>query len=798
VTVSLNIPPAEPNKEKRSFADVVKAREKMEEEESTKTSAAEEVRAVKPAQSSGPASDKKGKALDEEVKTRAVLPQDKVPASWRQIQLDTNYFNIVLKSAVYEYAVTFTPDLGDSSKRKLLIRRHGIPSEITLMGNCFYSNAIIPDDKTVWTIPAREAGMPEDVTVTLALVNTFTKGMELPGRIFAALFQRALATAGYTHIQRNFFDFRRIQNAAGGKYIVIPGVEVAVVPAMCGLSLMADVTNKVARTATVLDMWVECRGRIFPFTKDLEGSVVYTNYNNRSYIVKRVVTKMRPSSTFETEDGKTISFAAYLKARYNRTVSTDDQPLLECERRGGTVYLVPEFCQRTGFDDRDRRDFRLMSEITKMLFPEPQERQRMIANEVKTIEANARKVVDVSVSAATKVPASIIPISSMPKMTARDNLSRANARVMAGGKPLNRLCIVCDRGFDSRRVSDTISNYLQNIGVNFTVINVDSRSRNLAGDIQKGNPDFVLFVTPNTNDKDAYRNMKLLCTHQLKVPSQVVSERNLSNPKKALPITCNVARQMAVKIGKCPWVMPFSPITKGTMVVGLDACHTTSIGKSVVGMVASLDDTFGKYLSDFFVQDRGKEIAKDLGVFVRRALEKYKKKRGFYPKNVIILRDGVGDGQLMYVNDVEMISVYDQIQSVNPDTRLTFVVVKKRIRTRLFSGGRNPVPGTIVDTVVTNPNWYDFFLVSHETRNGTVSPTHYNVLLDDVHWPKSELQSFIYLLCYQYYNWDGSISVPAPCQYAHKMAFLYGRSILSSKEDIPRVPTELEETLLQI
>jgi len=418
---------------------------------------------------------------------------------------------------------------------------------------------------------------------------------------------------------------------------------------------------------------------------------------------------------------------------------------------------------------------------------------------VKTIEKNAVKVVDVSVSEPSKVEATIIPILKMPRMTARENLTRENASVMAGGKPLNRLVIVSHPEFDTGRISDVVTGNLRSIGLTkITVSCVNSLSRNRDKDIEKNSPDFVLFITPNSNDKEAYREIKILCTHTLKVPSQVVSERNLTNPKKFLPVAVNVARQMAVKLGKCPWVMPFNTSTKGTMVFGLDVCHTTPINKSIVGMVASLDDTFGKYLSDFIVQDRGKEIVENLRPFVKKALEKYKKKRGSFPKNVLFLRDGVGDGQLMYVYDVEMTAIHDVIKDISPDTKLTFVVVKKRIRTRLFSNGMNAIPGTVVDSVITHPKWYDFFLVSHETRNGTVSPTHYNVLLDDIKWPKTELQSFIYLLCYQYYNWDGSISVPAPCQYAHKMAFLYGRTLLARGGTVPSVPSELEETLLQI
>lgn len=35
---------------------------------------------------------------------------------------------------------------------------------------------------------------------------------------------------------------------------------------------------------------------------------------------------------------------------------------------------------------------------------------------------------------------------------------------------------------------------------------------------------------------------------------------------------------------------------------------------------------------------------------------------------------------------------------------------------------------------------------------------------------KHDLEDLTYALCYTYSNWSGSIKVPAPCQYAHKIA----------------------------
>jgi aubergine-like protein len=42
----------------------------------------------------------------------------------------------------------------------------------------------------------------------------------------------------------------------------------------------------------------------------------------------------------------------------------------------------------------------------------------------------------------------------------------------------------------------------------------------------------------------------------------------------------------------------------------------------------------------------------------------------------------------------------------------------------------------------------------------------------------------MYKLCYLYYNWTGGIKIPAPCQYAKKLAILVGEKISTNKEII--------------
>ncbi|KAJ6643556.1 Piwi-like protein Ago3 [Pseudolycoriella hygida] len=117
----------------------------------------------------------------------------------------------------------------------------------------------------------------------------------------------------------------------------------------------------------------------------------------------------------------------------------------------------------------------------------------------------------------------------------------------------------------------------------------------------------------------------------------------------------------------------------------------------------------------------------------------------------------------------------------NYEPGFTFIVVQKRINTRIFTikSGKleNPEPGCVVDHTITRRHLFDFFLVPQNVRQGTVTPTHYIVLEDSSDYSPDVLQQLSYKLCFLYYNWPGSVRVPACCQYAHKLSFLVGQSI---------------------
>ncbi|XP_077510221.1 uncharacterized protein LOC144121124 [Amblyomma americanum] len=121
---------------------------------------------------------------------------------------------------------------------------------------------------------------------------------------------------------------------------------------------------------------------------------------------------------------------------------------------------------------------------------------------------------------------------------------------------------------------------------------------------------------------------------------------------------------------------------------------------------------------------------------------------------------------------------------------ITFIVVQKRHHTRFMPANdrdgvgkcRNVPPGTTVDSVVTHPLDFDFFLCSHFGIQGTSRPAHYYVVWDDSKFSADDLQKLSFYLCHTYSRCARSVSIPAPVYYAHLAAFRAKHHIASKLE----------------
>ena len=232
----------------------------------------------------------------------------------------------------------------------------------------------------------------------------------------------------------------------------------------------------------------------------------------------------------------------------------------------------------------------------------------------------------------------------------------------------------------------------------------------------------VVCVLPN-NRKDRYDALKVFLCVEDPVPSQMVLRNTLA--KRSLTIATKIVLQMECKMGGELWAVQI-PVN-GLMVIGIDTYHDTLRRvQSVAGFIASLNNTCTRYYTCAKFQQPGEELHNSLQTLVTNALRRYHEVNAEVPKYVVVYRDGVGDGQVLTVQQHEVPQVSEALRSLAPQCKLMYIVVKKRIAARFFQLANgteaNPPPGTVIDDLVTRPNAFDFFVVSQSVNRGTVNP----------------------------------------------------------------------------
>lgn len=237
------------------------------------------------------------------------------------------------------------------------------------------------------------------------------------------------------------------------------------------------------------------------------------------------------------------------------------------------------------------------------------------------------------------------------------------------------------------------------------------------------NPTIIICVLASAS-ADRYSAIKKKCYVDRGVPSQVILAKTLTN-KGVMSIATKVAIQLNCKIGGIPWSVHI-PVS-GLMVVGYDVCRDTTkrgitlnkcqrfvhsicfviTGKSYGAMVATLNRS-GRYVNFVTEHSAEEELSHNFGANLILACRYYANENGHLPKKFIIYRDGVGDGQLPYVIEQEVGSIkkrlIDELYMDEPAPGIAFIVVSKRINTRVFHRGENPPPGTVIDDVITLPH----------------------------------------------------------------------------------------------
>ncbi|CAO2636110.1 Piwi-like protein 4 [Lemmus lemmus] len=741
----------------------------------------------------------------------------KTGSSGIPLRLVTNLFSLDLPQAwqLYQYHVTYSPDLASRRLKIALLYSHGklLDKAKAFDGTSLFLSEKLDQKVTELTSDTQRG---ETVRITLTLISQLPSSSPTCIQFFNVIFKKLFKKLEMYQIGRNFYKPSEPVEIPQYKLSLWPGFAISVSHFESRLLLNADVSYKVLRNETVLEFMTDLclRAGMSRFTemcqKQLVGLIVLTRYNNKTYRIDDIDWSVKPTQAFQKQDGSEITYLDYYKQQYNITLSDLNQPvlvsLLKRKRNDNMeprmVHLIPELCFFTGMSSQATSDFHLMKAVTEETRLSPLARQQQLAQLVDDIQRNqvARFELEswgLQLGSQLSLTGRVVPAEKIllqdhtchPASAADWSKDMRSCRVLSS-QPLNRWLVICCTRAEN--LIEGLLSCLRRVGgpMGFNVsypkiIKVDERPAAFLRAIQLHvDPDvqLVMCILPS-NQKDYYDTIKKYLSSDCPIPSQCVLARTLTKQGMMMSLATKIAMQMTCKLGGELWAVEI-PL-KSLMVVGVDICRDAlNKNVAVVGFVASVNSRITRWFSRCVLQRTAADIADCLKVCMTGALNKWYKHNHDLPSRIIVYRDGVGNGQLKAVLEYEVPQLLSSLAECGAGTsssRLSVVVVRKRCLLRFFSEVdrtvKNPPLGTVVDSEATRTEWYDFYLVSQTTNRGTVSPTYYNVIYDDNGLKPDHMQRLTFKLCHLYYNWQGLISVPAPCQYARKLSFLVAQSI---------------------
>nr|CAI5824559.1 unnamed protein product [Callosobruchus analis] len=682
-----------------------------------------------------------GAFRSEIIRTKPKNMESKQGSSGTPIHLTANYFSLLQagKWGLNQYQVDFNPAVDQTRDRKRLLREAlqdvGINGYLFDGTNMYTPQRLHPDplDKFV-----QNEG--ENIRVTVRLVGDVSWGDRHYIQLFNIIIRKCLTFMKFQLVGRDYYDPNSKIAVHEHKLELWPGYFTSIRQHENNILMACDVTFKVMRRDNCYDMLLGCQSPNpqREFQQQIIGSIVMASYSNKTYRIDDVDFNTTPQHSFKMKDGSECTYMDYYAKRYNICIQVKNQPMLVSrskprEIRAGmpeTIYLVPELCQLTGLTDRQRDNFHLMRALADHTrIGPPQRIQKLKEFSDRCPEAiQELKRWDLKFSQdLVKFQGRVLPPETIvgggnKKYSAgpqADWTRDLRSLPMFDPAQMSRLAVICPVKF-----KQSCSEFIQCLqraarGMEWDIgqpkifdIN-DDRSHTYLEKIEeiisKANPTMIMCISPN-NSADRYSAIKKKCCVDRGVPTQVILAKNMSSK------------------GGAPWtiLMPLNNI----MIVGYDVCRdTVKKEKSFAGMVASLNKQITRYFNFTSEHELQEELSDNFSSFLVLACHKFKELNGRYPERILIYRDGVGEGQLPYVFDqeIEMIktkltaSVYKKPE----DLRMAFVVVSKRINTRIFGDKGNPPPGTVIDDVVTLPE-----------RNASYS--HYKVIVFNETWLTSD------------------------------------------------------------
>uniref|UniRef100_A0A8C5RCH7 Piwi-like protein 2 n=1 Tax=Laticauda laticaudata TaxID=8630 RepID=A0A8C5RCH7_LATLA len=733
------------------------------------------------------------------------------------IPLALNLIQIHCKNeAVYQYHVTFSPNIEYKSMRLRMLKEHqSVIGDISAFdGFLLYLPIKLPQNIN---LKCERKTDGTEVNLKIQMTKILEPSSELCIPFYNVIFRKVMRILDMKLVGRNFYDPTNATVLQQYRLQIWPGYATSIRRTDGGLFLLVDAVHKVIRNDSVLNVmhriYQQSRENFQDeCTKQLIGNVILTRYNNKNYRIDDIDWNKTPQNSFTMSDGKEITFLEYYSKNYGITIRELDQPLLiyRVEKRKnppgklqeGEILLVPELSFLTGIPEKMRQDFRIMKDLMQKVNMSPGQHHAALLQLLSRIEKNESAHKELSRwglfldGDVYRTTGRILPLERInlkkSSFTTSESLNwtkEISREACISAIPIHFWALFYPK--QTMEQAHELVSMLQKISGPLEIPLAapiwkelkDDRIETYARAIKsllssEGSIQLVVCIISGTKD-DLYRAIKRLCNVQNPVPSQVINARTITTQYvKLRSIAQKILLQINCKLGGELWSVDI-PL-KQLMVIGIDVYHDPTRGKrSMVGFVASTSPIVTRWYSKVIFQTPHQEIIDSLKVCLVAALQKFHEVNHHLPEKIVIYRDGVSDGQLKIVESYEIPQLekcFEAFNNYNP--KMVVFVVQKQISTNIYLSAAQqlsaPPPGTVLDHTATSRDWVDFYLIAHYSPQGCGIPTHYVCVRNTANLTPDHMQRLTFKLCHLYWNWPGTIRVPAPCKYAHKVAFHSG------------------------
>uniref|UniRef100_A0A8C1JAI5 Piwi-like RNA-mediated gene silencing 2 n=1 Tax=Cyprinus carpio TaxID=7962 RepID=A0A8C1JAI5_CYPCA len=652
-------------------------------------------------------------------------PLQKMGTKGSPISIGSNYIPICCKNeAVFQYhLLNFSPNVESLGMCFGMMKEHRPTTGevVAFDGSILYLPKRL--EEVCVLVRSERKTDNQEIDIKIQLTKILPPSSDLCIPFYNVVLRRVMKLLGLKLVGRNHYDPNAVVILGKHRLQVWPGYSTSIKHTDGGLYLIVDISHKVLRNDSVLDvMNLFYQGSRESFqdvcTKEFVGSIVITRYNNRIYRIDDIEWSKSPKDTFTLANGTVTTFVDYYRKNYGITIKELDRPLLihrpnesypvHCDWR-----VTEMLCLLPGLFRTVRLVFQ---DLTMHINVGAKQHTQSLKQLLHNINSNNEAVSELAcwglsisqeilVTQGRTLPSENICLHSASFVISPSvDWSREVVRDPSiSTVPLNCWAVIYPRRAtdQAEELVTTFTRVAGPMGIRIErPIRVDIHSQ-LTSEVGSELHSEIPMCIMIGNRDDLYSAIKKLCCIQSPVPSQAFNVRTISQPQKLHSIAQQILLQINCKLGGELWTVNV-PL-RYLMVIGVDVHHDVSKkSRSVMGFVA-----------------------------IQRA---------------------VNTGE-----EIKMLCLH--------------VYGSEHFGT--------PSPGTVLDHTVTNRDWVDFYLMAHSIRQGCGLPTHYIAVYNTANLTPYHLQSLTYKICHLYWNWPGTIRVPVLRKYAHKLAFLSGQYLHS-------------------